>query len=139
MAAFVLDASVALSWCFPADPAENTPYSRRILTLLESSDAVVPEVWAFEIANVLFVSFAKRGRITELQIREYLERLKALPIRVEPQDLWENVGLQLQAREWGLAAYDAAYLALALRRNLPLATSDEDLRDAALRLGVQVL
>ncbi len=89
MAAFVLDASVALSWCFPADPSEDTPYSGRILSLLQSSDAVVPEVWAFEIANVLFVSFAKRGRITEPQIREYLERLRALPIRVESQSCWQ--------------------------------------------------
>jgi predicted nucleic acid-binding protein len=139
MPAFVLDASVALAWCFPADPAEDTPYSRKILRLLESNEAVVPEIWAFEIANVLFVAFAKRARITEPQIHEYLETLKALPIRVESQDLWENVGLQRQARVWDLPAYDAAYLALALRANLPLATADEDLRKAALGLNVQVL
>jgi hypothetical protein len=65
MAAFVLDASIAVSWCFPGDPAEDTPYSRHILGLLATYDAVVPEIWAFEIANSIFVSFNKRKRITE--------------------------------------------------------------------------
>ena len=50
MAAFVLDASVAISWCFPGDPTEDTPYSRRVLSELAVNDAIVPEIWAFEIA-----------------------------------------------------------------------------------------
>lgn len=45
MEAFVLDASVAISWCFPNDPTENTPYSRSILRQIEEADAVVPEIW----------------------------------------------------------------------------------------------
>ena len=139
MVAFVLDASVAFSWCFPGDPTEDTPYSRRILGMLAAHDAVVPQVWAFEIANIIFVSFNKRKRITERQIQEYLERLKALPIRVEPNDLWANVGLESRARTWNLPAYDAAYLDLALRKNLPLATADDDLKKAALAEGAEVL
>jgi hypothetical protein len=92
MALFVLDASVAIfSWCFPGDPTENTPYSRAILKRLAADDAVVPEIRAFEIANNIFVSYSRRRRITELQIREYLDLLKALPIRVEAQGLWVNV------------------------------------------------
>ena len=54
MEAFVLDASVAMSWCFPNDPTENTPYSRSVLQLMEEADAVVPEIWAFEIANGIY-------------------------------------------------------------------------------------
>jgi hypothetical protein len=77
MPAFVLDASIAVSWCFPGDPAEDTPHSRYILALLATYDAIVPEIWAFEIANSIFVSLAKRKRITEKQLEEYLERLKA--------------------------------------------------------------
>lgn len=140
-AAFVLDASVASSWCFPGDPNENknTPYSRRVLATLAVHDAIVPEVWALEIANGIFVSFNKRRRITELQIAEYIELLKALPIRVEPYELWANVGLEARARKWNLAAYDAAYLDLALRKGLPLATSDTDLMKAALAEGIEVL
>jgi predicted nucleic acid-binding protein len=139
MDAFVLDASVAISWCFPGDPTEDTPYSRRILSTLRVSDAVVPEVWPFEIANTLFVSFNRRKRITEEQIKEYLERLMALPIRVEPGDLWANVRLESRARGWNLPAYDAAYLELALRKHLPLATTDDDLKKVALAEGIEVL
>jgi predicted nucleic acid-binding protein len=139
MDAFVLDASVAVSWCFPGDPTEDTPYSRRILSKLAMHDALVPEVWPFEIANILFVSFKRRKRITEEQIKEYLDRLMALPIRVEPCDLWANVRLESRARAWNLTAYDAAYLDLALRKHLPLATTDDDLKKAALAAGVEVL
>lgn len=139
MDAFVLDASVAISWCFPGDPTEDTPYSRRILSTLAMRDALVPEVWPFEIANILFVSFKRRKRITEEQIKEYLDRLMALPIRVEPGDLWANVRLESRARAWNLTAYDAAYLDLALRKHLPLATADDDLKKAALAAGIEVL
>ena len=114
MAEFILDASVAISWCFPGDPAEDTPYSRRILRELIVNDAIVPEIWAFEIANSIFVSHNKRRRINEQQVAEYLTLLKALPIRVESRPLWSNVELEAFARRWDLAAYDAAYLAMAL-------------------------
>jgi predicted nucleic acid-binding protein len=139
MALFVLDASVAISWCFPGDPTENTPYSRAVLNRLAEDDAVVPEIWAFEVANSIFVSFSNRKRITEPQIREYLELLKALPIRVESRSLLENIDLESFSRRWDLAAYDAAYLHLAQRTNLPLATSDGPLRDAAIAEGVVVV
>lgn len=139
MAAFVLDASVAISWCFPGDPTEDTPYSRLILKELAVRDAIVPEIWAFEVANSIFVSFSKRKRISEQQVAEYLTLLKALPIRVESQSLWANLGLESRARRSNLAAYDAAYLDLAFRANLPLATSDGPLKQAALAEGFVVI
>lgn len=139
MTEFVLDASVALSWCFPGDPTEDTPYSRSILAKLATDDAVVPEIWAFEIANILFIACNKRKRITEKQIDEYLKRLKALPIRLERSDLWTNVALESQARKWNLSAYDVAYLDLSLRKKLPLATTDDNLKKAAVAEGVRVL
>ncbi len=139
MAAFVLDASIAVSWCFPGDPAENTPYSRRILSSLATDDAIVPEIWGFEVANSIFVSFSKRNRITEKQIDEYLRLLKALPIRRETRDLWSAVNLESLARKWNLTLYDAAYLDLALRKELPLASADDDLRRVAAAEGVKVL
>jgi predicted nucleic acid-binding protein len=139
MAEFVLDASVAISWCFPGDPNEDTAYSRGILTELIVRDAIVPEIWAFEIANNIFVSHRKRMRINEQQIDEYLSLLKALPIRVESQPLWTNVELEALARRWDLAAYDASYLALALRKGVPLATSDEFLMRKALDEGIEIL
>ena len=139
MAAFVLGAAIAVSWCFPGDPTEDSPCSRHILALLATHDAIVPEIWAFEIANSIFVSFKKRKRITVRQIEEYLHRLKALPISVEPRDLWATVDLEAPARRWNLTPYDAAYLELALRRGLPLATTDEDLKKAAVAEGIEVL
>lgn len=139
MAEFVLDASVAFSWCFPGDPTENTPYSRRILSKLATDDAVVPEIWGFEIANVIFVAFNKRKRISQKQIDEYLHLLRALPIRVESNDLWINVALESQARKWNLSAYDTAYIDLALRKKLPIATTDDSLKLAAAAEGIQVL
>ena len=139
MAEFVLDASVALSWCFPGDPTEDTPYCRLILAKLAKDDAVVPEIWAFKLANIIFVACNRRKRITQKQIDEYLQRLRALPIRVEHSDLWANVSLESLARKWNLSAYDAAYLDLALRRRLPLATTDDELRKAATAVGIRVL
>ncbi len=117
MAAFILDASIAVS----------------------TYDAVVPEIWAFEIANSIFVSFNKRKRITEEQIEEYLRRLKALPIRLEARDLWFSVDLEAPSRKWNLTPYDSAYLDLALRRRLPLATTDDDLKRVDLTQGIEVL
>ena len=139
MAALVLDASVAIAWCFPGDPTEDTPYSRSILKELTSTDAIIPEIWAFEIANSIFVSYSKRKRISEQQIKEYLDLLRALPIHVETQNLWLNIELESLARRQNLAAYDVAYLGLAQRKGLPLATSDAALRQAAIAEGIKVL
>ncbi len=139
MAEFVLDASIAFSWCFPGDPSEDTPYSRHVLLKLATENAVVPEIWAFEIANSIFVSLNKRKRISQTQIDEYLRLLKTLPIRVEPNGLWMNVDLESRARKWNLSAYDAAYLGLALRRNLPLATADDALKLVATAEGIHIL
>jgi predicted nucleic acid-binding protein len=139
MQTFVLDASVAVSWCFPGDPQEDTVYSRRVLALLGTSDAIVPEIWAYEVANSIFVSCNRRKRISEQQIEQYLQRLRALPISVEASGLWSNVELEAPARKWNLSSYDAAYLDLALRKGVPLASIDADLRKAAETVGVELL
>lgn len=139
MPGFVLDASVAISWCFPSDPSENTRYSRAILEHMAEADAVVPEIWPFEIANGIFVAHSKRKRINEDDIREYIQLLGSLPIRVLRSDWLRNIGLETMARKHNLAAYDVAYLALALRENLPLATSDQELTNAARAEGVALV
>jgi hypothetical protein len=61
-------ASVAISWCFPGDPTEDTPYSRRVLKELVANDAIVPEIWAFEIVNNILgyaCGSARHGRSRE--------------------------------------------------------------------------
>lgn len=85
------------------------------------------------------MAFNRRKRIAQKQLDEYLQKLKALPIRVEHNDFWANVALESLARRWNLTAYDAAYLALALRKKVPLATVDDDLKKIALLEGIRVL
>ncbi len=82
MASFILDASVALSWCFPGDPTENTPWTRSILKQLAIDDAIVPEIWSFEIANSLFC-----GPADEL-LR--LSREKAIPLAGVVPQAWNR-------------------------------------------------
>ena len=139
MDGFILDASVAISWCFPNDPAENTPYSRVVLKQLEQTNAIVPEIWAFEIANGIFVAHNVRKRIAEADIQEYIQLLESLPIWVISGDWLKNIALQVLARKHNLAAYDVAYLDLAMRQQLPLATSDGNLKKAALAEGVKLI
>lgn len=139
MDALILDASVAISWCFPNDPTETTAYSRYVLDLLEEVDAIVPEIWAYEIANNIFVSHALRKRISETQIREFVALLEQLPIRVDRCEWGETLRLESLARKHRLAAYDVAYLETARRLKLPLATTDQPLQRAAVAEGVAVI
>ena len=139
MVGFVLDASIAISWCFPGEPTEDTPYSRAILMRLATEDALVPEIWPFEIANNIFVSFTRRKRINEQQVQEYLARLKALPIQVKTRSLGANIDLESAARRLDIAAYDVAYIELARLAKLPLATSDSRLCEVAKAEGIPIL
>ena len=136
MPPFVVDASMALSWCF-AD--EATPYSRAVLAALETTYAVVPALWPFEVANALALA-ERRKRITQEGIADFLETLRQLPIQVERREaLWVWQATIALARDHRLTAYDAAYLDLARREQLSLATLDDDLRKAGLALGVATL
>ncbi len=135
MTGFVLDCSVAMAWCF-AD--ETNPYTEAVLQDLADAGAVVPSIWPLEMANVL-LSAERRKRISKAQSRRFVELLQTLPIDVDDVSaarVWNGV-LSL-AREQQLSAYDAAYLELAMREGLPLATADNALKRAAKRCGVVV-
>lgn len=134
---FVLDASTTMSWCF-AD--ESTPYTRKVLASLADTYAEVPALWCFEVANVLAVNERKR-RITKVISEQFLETLASLDIRIEQQSAPPVDGRALLplVRRYGLTAYDAAYLELAKRKTLPLATRDKDLLRAATQEGVVLL
>ncbi len=133
---FVLDASIALAWCF-AD--QTTPISESALDRLGHEEALVPGLWALEVANAL-VSAERRGRLKPAQTTRFLELLGQLPITVEEigRDAILTTVLDL-ARASGLTAYDASYLALAAASGVPLASRDEALRRAALALGVALV
>jgi len=127
---------MTLSWCF-AD--EATPYSRAVLAALRTTYAVVPTLWPFEIANSLAIA-ERRSRINQDQIAEFLETLRRLPIQVERREaVWLCQAIIRLAREQRVTAYDAAYLDLAKREQLTLATLDHDLQVAGLALGIAAL
>ena len=131
---FVLDASVTMTWCF-AD--ESTPYSRSVLQLLLSTYAEVPPVWFFEVANVLAIGERKQ-RIAAALSDEFMNVLSGLDIRIE-QPTPPGTELLLLVTRYGLTAYDAAYLELAKRKGLALATFDSDLIKAASQENVALL
>lgn len=129
--ALVVDASVTMAWCFEDEASDEAD---AVLDRLRSEDAVVPELWQLEIANVLLVA-ERRGRVTEAQASRFLELLAQLPFRVD-HDGVDSTALIAAGRRHGLSAYDAAYLVLAERQGAVLATFDEGLRAAAESAGV---
>lgn len=129
----VLDASVALSWCL-AD--EDSDYADGVLAALRFREAVVPHHWALEVGNGLLAA-QRRGRIERAEVPRVVELLSSLPLYPDPatrgRDLKGTVDLAL---EHGLSNYDAAYLELARRFGIPLATLDGSLGTAADQAGV---
>jgi len=131
---FVLDASVALAWCFEDEATSQTD---AVLDRLAEDSAVAPSLWELEVVNVLLVA-ERHGRITESQTARFVTLLGQLPIHINSADA--DMGAVLAAgRHHGLTAYDAAYLVLAEREGIPLATMDGKLRAAAQAAGVPLL
>ena len=134
--AMVLDASMALAWCFPD---EASAYSESVLVRVAETEAVVPGIWPLEVANGLLIG-ERRQRLGPVTVARSVELLLGLRIRVESGDVLRSLGaIRGLAREVGLSAYDASYLDLALGLGLPLATADRRLSDAAARLGVPLV
>ena len=136
MSGLALDCSIAVTWCFED---EASPETDALLERVRDEGALVPVLWHLEIGNLLLQA-ERRGRMASADAGLRLQLLGALPIATDDETsarAWREV-LAL-AREQGLTTYDAAYLELATRRGLPLATKDRVLRDAARRVGVQLL
>lgn len=133
---FVLDASVAIGWCFSD---EATPESISLLEKLKLETALVPSIWPLEVGNVLVVA-EKRKRLKFAEISQCLEILKRLNINVdsETSDRAFHEILSLAHSEQ-LTTYDASYLELAMRKGIPLATKDNELGKIATRLGVKLI
>lgn len=130
---FILDASVALSWYFKD---EANAYADSVAAACATSNIIVPSLWFLEIANIIVMG-ERRGRSTVAQAATWLGFLESLPIITDeaPASGTCNNIINL-ARSYELSAYDAAYLELALRRSLPLATLDKKLRAAAKAAGI---
>ncbi len=117
MTAFVLDVSVTMAWCFKDEASDETWI---LLERLAVDTAIVPGIWAAEVANVLLVA-ERRRRIGQTEIRAFVAQLRALPIAVEETSPDRMLGEVMSiGREMRLAAYDALYLDLAIRHSVPL-------------------
>jgi predicted nucleic acid-binding protein len=133
---FVLDASVALAWCLDDETSRSAD---RALDRLATDEAVVPAIWPLEVANGLRGA-ERRGRISVADSARVRQLLLSLPIRIESVDLATALTEVADlARSLDLSAYDAAYLALAARRGLPMATADERLAQACTQAGVELV
>lgn len=131
--AFVLDASIVLCWAFDD---EDQPMATLALERLRQEQAWAPGIWWFEVRNVLLMG-ERRGRLTETHSLRFLHWLSRLEIHIDRDP--DEALLQVHARTHKLTIYDAAYLELAQREALPLATLDRGLRAAALASGVPLL
>jgi predicted nucleic acid-binding protein len=133
MADFVVDNSIVMAWCF-AD--EENPYADRVLDALENQTAAVPSLWPLEVGNVLLVA-ERRKRLDKADSVRFLELLYDLPIEVLQEAPKRITGEIISlARAQNLSTYDASYLDLAMRKGLPLATSDKALILAVQQCGV---
>lgn len=136
VASFVLDTSVTIAWCFGD---EATPGSQALLDALPSRAAVVPPLWRWEIGNALLAA-ERRQRIAPVAADRFLQLLQQLPIHVDAEATARALDeTRRLARAHGLTTYDAAYLEMAQRLQLPLATRDQDLARAATAAGIQLL
>jgi predicted nucleic acid-binding protein len=132
----IVDCSVALAWVIPD---EVTDHSRSILKTVSDKGAIVPSLWKIETANGLLVAL-RRGRINKQRLLWGISFYERLSIEVDPETLSGLWARTLNLAELNnLTVYDATYLELALRRRLPLATYDQDLRQAAATAGVDLL
>ncbi|HWB47665.1 MAG TPA: type II toxin-antitoxin system VapC family toxin [Stellaceae bacterium] len=133
---FVLDNSIAIAWCFED---EQTPATLALLQRVAETGAVAPALWPLEAVNALLAA-ERRGRLDPVRRQRLMGFLRALPVTIDTDtasQAWsETAGL---AARYGLSSYDAAYLELAYRRVLPLASLDGALRTAAESLGVALL
>lgn len=132
--AFVLDNSVVTGWYLPD---QATAYTEAIATRLENDKALVPALWQMELANVLKIA-CTRGKLSLHAARQILDALGTLPIEIDANTPGQRQLFELAMRHQ-LSSYDAAYLELAMRHGLPIATQDQQLKDAAMAAGVDVL
>jgi len=130
---FVVDNSIVMTWCFRD---EANLYADAVLKGLVDDEAVVPSIWPLEVVDLLLLA-ERRNWLHESDSMRFLSLLSRLPIYVErawPEEMMKQLlGL---GRDGWLSSFDAAYLDLAMRQGLSIATLDDKLLEAARRVGV---
>lgn len=138
MANFVLDANAALATVLESDASS---YSDGVLVRFDQGErAIVPSLWHLEILNGL-LSRERRKAITAIERDEALEILRSYPVETDDGVSAPSVidSLTTLAVRYQLTAYDATYLELAQRSQLPIATQDRAIIQAARHLGVGII
>lgn len=133
---FVADASVAIAW---VHPAQATPETDAMLDRLSAGDSlVVPALWPLEVANALTV-LRRRRKLTPDEARTAIEIIRELPAVIDHEAAAVAFTRLVDlASEHELTVYDATYIELATRRQLPLASNDARMKQAAIRSGVDL-
>ena len=135
-ATWVLDSSVALTWCFTD---EATPATSALLDRIKIDAAVVPSLWYLEITNVLALA-ERKGRLLPDKLVEFSELVSRLNLDIDLQSPLQALDRLLPlCRLHKITSYDALYLDLAVREQLPLASLDRSLRSAASAVGIRLL
>ncbi len=135
----VLDNSVAMLWLLPQSNPAGMALADKVLTQLQNDGAMAPSLWTLEAANVI-AKCQRLGKITQAQASAFVALLEGLGIAIDTSTSQRALHDTLDlARQFRLSAYDAAYLELALREQLPLATLDDALQNAAREAGVVLI
>ena len=133
MTSVVIDNSVFMAWCLGD---EDEPTAILAMQRVADDGGIAPRIWWYELRNALLMS-ERRGRISPQQVLATLADTVALAIEIDENH--NEASILSLTRQHELSVYDAAYLEVALRRNLPLATLDRRLHDAAETMGVAVV
>ena len=134
--AFIVDASVAIAWVHPAQATRHT--EGMLDAIADGATLEVPALWPLDVANALVVLVRQR-KLKEQERQAALGWLQGLRLRLDHEMAGLTVSrLSDLATAHQLSVYDATYLELALRRQLPLACADGALRNAAKSTGVSL-
>lgn len=134
---FVLDNSVSMRWLFKDGKPHDIAYANTVLEAMKDMGAIVPVTWGLEVANVLARAEAS-DQVTAVHSQAFLELVASLTIEVDTDTFTQALSSTLHlTRRYRLSSYDASYLELALRLDLPLATLDENLQKAMTKAGVK--
>lgn len=136
MSRWIVDASLALGWYLKDE--EDRAYNLEVLAGLRTNDVIVPFLWTYEVVNGLVIAH-RRKRLARSDFSTILNSLKTLPIDVEPADADRVMQLPDIALKHQLTDYDAAYVELALRLKLPIATKDGAMKQAMASSGIEMV
>jgi predicted nucleic acid-binding protein len=137
MTGFVLDTSVSMRWLLASEKPSDQHYAEATLKSLLETEAMVPNLWHLEACHVL-LGAEKRGEVSAGEVEGFVSQLENLPILVDPFTAHQSFSRTMAlSRIYTLSSYDAAYLELAMREGLPLATLDKQLIKAARKAGVE--